>query len=85
MNWNEKNNSFSVYPNPNNGDFTILFAEYLSNFSVDVVDQSGRVVFQNKYDNQFDLEQKINLNNIASGIYFVKVYLPDFERFVWSK
>ena len=69
----EKNNSFSVYPNPNNGDFTILFSEYLSNFSVDVVDQSGRVVFQNKYDNQFDLEQKINLNNIASGIYFVKV------------
>lgn len=69
----EKNNSFSVYPNPNNGDFTILFAEYLSNFSVDVVDQSGRLVFQNKYDNQFDLEQKINLNNIASGIYFVKV------------
>jgi hypothetical protein len=69
----EKNNSFSVYPNPNNGDFTILFSEYLSNFSVDLVDQSGRVVFQNKYDNQFDLEQKINLNNIASGIYFVKV------------
>jgi hypothetical protein len=69
----EKNNSFSVYPNPSKGDFTILFAEYLSNFSVDVIDQSGRVVFKNDYYNQFDLEQKINLNNIVSGIYFVKV------------
>lgn len=69
----EKNNSFSVYPNPSKGDFTILFAEYLSNFSVDVIDQSGRVVFHKEYNSQLDLEQKINLNNIASGIYFVKV------------
>ena len=69
----EKNTSFSVYPNPSKGVFTILFSEYLPNFSVDVIDQSGRIVFKNKYDNQYNLEQKINLDNVASGIYFVKV------------
>jgi hypothetical protein len=38
-----------------------------------VVDQSGRIVFDKKYDTQLDLEQNISLENIASGIYFVKV------------
>ena len=69
----DKKNSFTLYPNPNKGDFTILFADYLSSFSVNVVDQSGRIVFDNKYDTQLDLEQNISLENIASGIYFVKV------------
>jgi hypothetical protein len=69
----DKKNSFSIYPNPNKGDFTLLFSEYLPNFSVDVIDQSGRLVYQKKYDNQFDLEQRISLDNLASGIYFVKV------------
>jgi len=69
----EKNISFSVYPNPSKGDFTILFTEYLSNFSVDVIDSSGRIVFQKKYNSQLDLEQRISLDNISSGIYFVKV------------
>ena len=69
----DKKNSFTLYPNPNKGDFTILFADYLSSFSVNVVDQSGRIVFDKKYDTQLDLEQNISLENIASGIYFVKV------------
>jgi len=69
----DKKNSFSVYPNPNKGDFTILFSDYLPNFSVDLIDQSGRLVYQKKYDSQFDLEQRINVNNLESGIYFVKV------------
>ena len=69
----DKKGSFTLYPNPNKGDFTILFADYLSSFSVNVVDQSGRIVFDKKYDTQLDLEQNISLENIASGIYFVKV------------
>ena len=69
----DKKNSFTLYPNPNKGDFTIFFADYLSSFSVNVVDQSGRIVFDKKYDTQLDLEQNISLENIASGIYFVKV------------
>ena len=69
----DKKGSFTLYPNPNKGDFTILFADYLSSFSVNVVDQSGRIVFERKYDTQLDLEQRISLESIASGIYFVKV------------
>ncbi len=53
----DKKNSFTLYPNPNKGDFTILFADYLASFSVNVVDQSGRIVFDKKYDTQLDLEQ----------------------------
>ena len=69
----DKKGSFTLYPNPNKGDFTILFADFLPSFAVNVVDQSGRIVFDKKYDTQLDLEQNISLENIASGIYFVKV------------
>jgi hypothetical protein len=69
----DKKGSFTLYPNPNKGDFTILFADFLPSFVVNVVDQSGRIVFERKYDTQLDLEQRISLESIASGIYFVKV------------
>jgi hypothetical protein len=69
----DKKDLFTLYPNPNKGDFTILFADYLPSFYVNVVDQSGRIVFERKYDTQLDLEQRISLESIASGIYFVKV------------
>ena len=69
----DKKGSFTLYPNPNKGDFTILFADFLPSFAVNVVDQSGRIVFERKYDTQLDLEQRISLESIASGIYFVKV------------
>jgi hypothetical protein len=69
----DKKDFFTLYPNPNKGDFTILFADYLPSFYVNVVDQSGRIVFERKYDTQLDLEQRISLESIASGIYFVKV------------
>ena len=69
----DKKGSFTLYPNPNKGDFTILFADFLPSFAVNVVDQSCRIVFERKYDTQLDLEQRISLESIASGIYFVKV------------
>lgn len=66
-------NSFTLYPNPSRGEFTIQFADFLPSFSVDVIDQSGRIVFQKKYNSQLDLEQRISLESISSGVYFVKV------------
>lgn len=70
----DEKNSFSMYPNPSKGQFSIVFATYLSSYSVDVLDQSGRVVLSNKFDNQIALEQTIDLGNFSSGVYFVRVY-----------
>lgn len=64
---------FSVYPNPNKGSFSIQFEEVLSDFSVQVVDQSGRVVLENDYAANNNMAQTINLNTTATGVYFVTV------------
>lgn len=66
-------NSFAIYPNPNKGSFAIQFEEVLSDFSVKVMDQSGRIVFENEYAANNNLEQTVDLNTAASGVYFVTV------------
>lgn len=69
----ELKNSFAVYPNPNKGTFNIQFSESVSNYSAQVMDQSGRIVFENEYEHNNNLIQKIDLNMVAKGIYFVAI------------
>ncbi|MGX7668004.1 zinc-dependent metalloprotease [Flavobacterium pedocola] len=64
---------FVVYPNPNKGSFNIQFEEVFSNYSIQVVDQSGRVVLDSEYAQNGSLLQTINLNATASGVYFVTI------------
>ncbi|WP_158626875.1 zinc-dependent metalloprotease [Flavobacterium sp. GT3R68] len=64
---------FAIYPNPNKGSFTIQFADLVSNYSVKVCDQTGRIVFENEFTNNSNLSEKFNLNETAAGIYFVTV------------
>lgn len=73
----ELSSNFSIYPNPNKGAFTIQFAEMISKFSVKVIDQSGRIVFENDYADGSNLMQTINLDKAATGIYFVTVKSND--------
>lgn len=66
-------NAFSVYPNPNKGNFNLQFAEITSNYSVQVIDPNGRVVFDGDFADQNQLTQTISLNATAKGMYFVTV------------
>jgi hypothetical protein len=59
----------NVYPNPNNGEFTIELNNGL-NKTVQVFDISGREVsFQTSSNDKMG----VNLSNYANGIYYVKV------------
>jgi Secretion system C-terminal sorting domain len=70
-----KTSKFKVYPNPllKNAPLSI---EYVSegNEAIDVTisDVSGRIIFQNKYDNTSNL-MTIPTQDLARGVYFVKV------------
>lgn len=64
---------FSIYPNPNNGNFTIEFKELANSFSVEVFDVSGKIIYENNYDQSANLIQEINLNKPASGVYFINI------------
>ena len=66
--------NFSIYPNPNNGNFTIQFNSTSSNdVKVAVVDMRGRLVYNNSFQNSGLFNQNVQLNNLESGIYLVNV------------
>jgi len=63
-------NGIKLYPNPTNGNFTINLGENNSKSTIQIIDLTGKVVFENTYSNQ----NQINLDLQApKGIYFVKV------------
>lgn len=67
--------SISVYPNPTDGQFNLVVdAGQSANFSVEVTDLQGRVVYQQDLGQILgNQKQVINLADVASGIYLVKV------------
>lgn len=71
--------AFSIFPNPNNGEFTIkLNSSSNEDVNVLVYDSRGRKVYNNAFINTADFSEVINLNSVQSGMYFVKV--NDGER-----
>jgi subtilisin-like proprotein convertase family protein len=66
--------NFAIFPNPNNGEFTIkLNSNSGSDIKVDVLDIRGRRIFNNVYTNTGDFNETISLNSVQSGMYLVSV------------
>ncbi|MGX7668789.1 reprolysin-like metallopeptidase [Flavobacterium pedocola] len=71
--------NFSIYPNPNKGNFNVQFTSNSSNeIKIGVHDMRGRLVFENDFQNTGTFNQNIALSNVQAGIYVVTV--QDGER-----
>lgn len=66
-------NDLTIYPNPNNGSFTVNFLAETNNTEVKVHDIRGRQVFTRLFENNGLFNQTISLNNVETGIYLVTV------------
>ena len=66
------NNTIAIYPNPNNGQFNIQISQFEGTADLEIVDINGRVVYA-RNDVDFSSEKTINLSQVQSGIYIVKV------------
>ena len=65
---------FSLYPNPNNGEFTVKFTSATNNdIKINVHDLRGRQVYEKSYSNTGAFNQNINLGKIQSGVYLVSI------------
>lgn len=65
----------NVFPNPNNGRFTIEVAlKSVSELKIDLIDLQGRTIKEitNSKTNYFN--QEFNLNTLPAGIYFLKIF-----------
>ncbi len=66
-------NNLSIYPNPNNGEFTVKFNGASGNVTLKVFDIRGRSVLNNSYDDSGDFSQSINLGEVQSGMYLLNI------------
>ncbi len=66
--------NFSLFPNPNNGKFTVQFDSVSSNtIEVAINDMRGRSVYQKQFENTGVFSQEIQMESIQAGIYLVTV------------
>jgi len=61
--------SVSIYPNPNNGEFSVELKNGLTK-TIDVMDVTGRVVSTKVSDTDL---VNLNINSLSNGVYYVRV------------
>ena len=65
---------FTVYPNPNNGQFSIDFGNITNATRYEIIDAKGAVVTESVIENHNATTVNIN---VLPGSYYVKVYTTD--------
>jgi len=65
---------FNLYPNPNNGSFSVEFSSNTAeNIHISVFDSRGRKIFNQSYSNNGSFSQNIDLKDVEAGIYLVVI------------
>lgn len=67
-----ENFDFRVVPNPNNGNFKIIYKTGFKNpCSVAIYNMTGYLLYENNSPDEYEVN--LNLNSIPHGLYFVKL------------
>lgn len=76
---------FALFPNPNNGSFTVNLNTVSQNpLTIEVFDIRGRSIYRKSYSNvSGEFREEVNLNAVQSGMYMVNV--TDGERRITKK
>ncbi|MFV0539769.1 MAG: reprolysin-like metallopeptidase [Aestuariibaculum sp.] len=66
--------NLSVFPNPNNGLFTVTLNGTLdSTIDIGIFDIRNRLIFKKTFQNPGDFNQDIQLNNTQTGMYILRI------------
>ncbi|MCF8428023.1 MAG: PKD domain-containing protein [Bacteroidia bacterium] len=70
----QSNNEFNLYPNPNNGAFTLSFIELVKgDYTVVVTDMYGREIMRQEESHMNSQSLQIEASQLAEGTYFVSL------------
>jgi uncharacterized delta-60 repeat protein len=64
------NNYVQIYPNPTSKELTVQLNEELIGKEYFLTDNTGRIILNGKFNN---LKETINLEQVASGVYYMKI------------
>ena len=78
VNYFQNEDLFRIYPNPSNGLFNVRINNYVGKVNIQVIDVNGRIVNEFRNDD-FNIEKEINLTNLQTGMYIVKVNADDLN------
>jgi PKD repeat protein len=71
---NDLAQTLSLYPNPNDGNFTLAFDfTTQKDVLIEVMDMSGRIIFKDQENNIMSYNKQIGLESAESGMYFVRI------------
>jgi hypothetical protein len=71
---NDLSQTLSLYPNPNDGNFTLAFDfTTQKDVLIEVMDMSGRIIFKDQENNIMSYNKQIGLESAESGMYFVRI------------
>jgi len=66
--------SMFIYPNPNDGRFTISVEGQLSEQArIMVYNNVGKLVYNSRFTSSVNSKQQLNLSDLPTGLYFVNV------------
>jgi hypothetical protein len=68
-----KNIDFAIYPNPNNGQFTIANIGVTSHYLIEIIDVTGKIVYSDSQTLTSGERTEINPNDVKLGVYMVKL------------
>ena len=78
INDNNFSSSYDIYPNPASDNFTVrLTNSNGDNCNVQIINVTGQVVKAISLGNETEIEEKVTISDLNSGIYMVKTSLGD--------
>jgi hypothetical protein len=80
---NSATNGVNVFPNPNDGTFSITIGNSAENVLIELVDLEGRVVYSSSENNvPAGFTKQIETDNISAGLYLIRITTGSDQRIV---
>lgn len=73
------NMDINLYPNPNNGIFTLEVNGPNADFNLEIMSVNGQLI-RSEYINADKFSKQYDLSNLAKGVYYIRLYNDDMTQ-----